>query len=134
MNTDNPYQSPESSAEGDTNASDTGANVCTIRPPYAWTACVIFIALGFLFFLDGQVFTNTLVFLGLMALSAFLWVPLLVWAKPNHRRFALWVICGHVILIVFFASGLPELHRRQQKFNNVRDQLRQGTHGQTPGK
>jgi hypothetical protein len=126
MHAANPYQSPESSSH---DVTDTGAR--PIRPPYMWSGILLVIGVCFLLLLNGQFFTNTLVFLGLVVLSTILWAPVLVRARQNdYRRLALYVIFGHLVLIVFFATGLPEYHRRQQRFNNMRNELRQGGFGQ----
>ncbi len=130
MNTDNPYESPESSQEGTTNTETP-----QIRPPYVWSGGLLFVGVCVLLLLNGQFFTNTLAFLGFVAVSTVIWIPLLVRSKDDdHRRIALYVIFAHLVLFIFFASAVPELRQRQQRMNDMRDQLREGTYGQTPGK
>lgn len=128
MNTENPDQSPRAATDGGTAANTSNRQM---RPPCAWSGVLLLVGAYFLLLLNGQVFTNTLVFVACMAGSAILWGPLLLRSRDeDHRRIALYVIFGHVILIILFASGLSELHRRQQEFNDTRSRLRKGGYDQ----
>lgn len=121
MNPTNPYQSPKTS-EG-------GTDDRTVQPkrlPVWWSGGLLFIGVCNLLLLNGQVFTNTVVFLVFVAISAVLWLPILVrFQDEDHRRIALYVLFAHAVLVVFFATGLPELKRSQERRNEMREELRQ---------
>ena len=126
MNTTNPYESPKASkgVSGDTIARPK-------RLPVWWSGGLLFIGVCNLLLLDGQFFTNTFVFLGFLTLSAIVWLPVLIRSKEgSRRRIALYVLFSHALLVVLFATGLPECYRRQQKFNEMRNQLRQSVDSQ----
>lgn len=121
MNSTNPYQSPETS-EG-------GTDDRTVRPkrlPVVWSSGLLFLGACNQLLLNGQVFTNTVVFLVFVAISAVLWLPILVRSQDeDHRRIALYVLFAHAVIFVLFATGLPELKRAQQRGNQIRQELRQ---------
>ena len=88
---------------------------------------VLLLACGlyFLLLLNGQHFTNAVVFCGCAAASALFWVPA---ARPaqhsDGRLLARSVIAGHLIAILHIGVSLPRRQRLQTGYNNVKDQLR----------
>jgi hypothetical protein len=109
----NPYKSPIASSE---NAVAGGA-ARSPRWPAVFSAVLILIGGCFLSLLNGQVFTNTLVFISCTALSATLWIPFATRSKERQRRLVgCLIIFGHLALIALFATNLPEKYRWQQRF------------------
>ena len=119
MTNDNPYDSPSS-------ASGRNAVSPATRPPYVSTMILIFVGGCFLLLLNGQVFTNTLVFLGFIAVSGTIWMCHAIWSRQNTRtRFRLYVLLVHVVVLIAFTFDLPAKYRYQQEFNKrVRDRSR----------
>lgn len=116
----NPFESPNASPEGPTPESESQLQ----RTPYVLTALLLSIGGCFLLLLNGQVFTNTLVFLACAAVSALLCLPTLLTPRsPDRRRLAFYVVIGHVAVILAIAVGLPGLHQKQQRFNDTRNEL-----------
>ncbi len=121
MSTDNPYQSPATASH----------NRIGLPPLIVWRSIVsgalLFVGVCFLLQMNGQTFTNALIFLALCGISLLIWTSLLV--APNHqldrRRLAFYVILGHVALIVAIAPNLPGQYRFQQKFNAAMESSRQ---------
>ena len=121
MNNDS-HESPETS---ETEATST--TTCFTRPPYTLSGVLLLIGICNLLLLNGQFFTNTVVFLAFVTLSAITWLPVLLRSKvEDHRRIALYVLFAHAVVVLFFATGLPDDYRRQHEFNKRRDGLRQG--------
>jgi uncharacterized membrane protein len=86
----------------------------------------LFIGGCFLLLLNGQVFTNAIVFLGFAVTSSVLWLPIIFRSKHNdHRRIAAWIFLGHLAVMIAFATGLPDKYDWQQKFNNAGNELRE---------
>lgn len=100
--------------------SETG-NPAVGRPPrplYAWTLILLFVGGCFLLLLNGQVFTNTLVFIGFTATSAMMWMRYALRSrKESSGRLGMYVLLAHVIVLFVCVLGLPEKHHWQQEFN-----------------
>jgi uncharacterized membrane protein YjjP (DUF1212 family) len=107
----NPYESPKSK-------SGVNAVARPLRPPYVWSVMLLFIGGCFLLLVNGQVFTNTLIFLGFGAVSGIMWIRYVVLAsKSAGARLGLYVLLAHVVVLIAFAAGLPGKYRWQQEFN-----------------
>jgi hypothetical protein len=107
----NPYESPN-------NESGVNAVARPLRPPYVWSVILLFIGGCCLLLLNGQVFTNTLIFLGFVALSGMMWIRYVVRVSENAgRRLGAYVLLAHVVVLIAFAAGLPRKYRGQQEFN-----------------
>ena len=99
-------------------------------PPRLLTGILLFVGTCFLLLLNGQHFTNRLIFLGFVAVSAFLWYRHRARnhsRDPNAGRFALLI---HLILLVAFAATLPDAYSRQNGFNNASKRIK--TQSQNP--
>ena len=123
MAEENPYVAPSSAAE---------SNAITDPPPRLLSGILLFVGTCFLLLLNGQHFTNRLVFLGLVAVSAFLWYRFRSRARahdPNAGRFALLI---HLILFLAFAVTLPDAYSRQSNFNNAINRLKPQSRTLTP--
>ncbi|MEM7316662.1 MAG: hypothetical protein AAF497_26310, partial [Planctomycetota bacterium] len=109
---ENPYVAPSAPA-AETEIIDQPS------PPRLLTGILLFVGTCFLLLLNGQHFTNRLIFLGFVAASALLWYRHRGRNRsrnPNAGRFALLI---HVILLVAFAATLPDAYSRQNGFNNA---------------
>ena len=121
MSISNPYKSPAALPD-----SREEAAARRLRRPFAWTGFLLFVGVIFLLLLNGQVFTNGIVFLGCAVLSATLWVPHLFPSPRNeHARLAFYILLAHLVLIATFASSLPSRYRWQQGFNDTINELRE---------
>lgn len=88
---------------------------------------MMLIAVGvvFLLLLNGRVFTNTVLFLACVGGSASLWLRALACSRSGaQRRLPILMLLLHVAVMAAFTSELPEAHRRQQRFNEKRQDLR----------
>lgn len=107
----NPYESPNS----ETGSAAVGRPP---RPLYAWTLFLLFVGGCFLLLMNGQVFTNTLVFLAFTATSAMMWTQYAFRSRQESSgRVDMYVLLAHVIVLIAFAIGLPGKYRWQQEFN-----------------
>ncbi len=119
MNANNPYRSPEASANGAPGA----PRRVVLR--FALTALLLMVGVGFLWLLNGQVFTNALIFLGFCTASLVVWIPLAVSSPDRGRRpLALLVIGVHVGLMLGIASSLPGRYEWQKEFNAKSESFR----------
>lgn len=90
-----------------------------LRRPYGWSALLIFIGLLFLCLLNGQVFTNRIVFLGCVTASTLLWGCFINRSlAPDHERSARLIVIIHGLILGAFSSGLSDLYHWQQRFND----------------
>ena len=97
-----------------------------LRRPYRWTALLIFIGLFFLCLLDGQVFTNRLIFLGCVAASGALWIRFIKRSPdPGIQLGVFLVLMLHVLILSLFSNGLPDLYRWQKRFNDRSHDIKQ---------
>lgn len=111
----NPYQSPSTTNHGR-------------RTPtwHRWrtptSVLLMVIATMFLLLLNGQEFTNSIVFLGCWITSLAIW---LTKATQKPRKIGLVLPIGlHVVMIAFVVSGLRGSYERQVKFNQRMNQIR----------
>ena len=74
------------------------------------------IGIVFLLLLNGQVFTNTLVFIGCVAASAVCWLPLMFDVDVRRRAAAL--IALHVFLLSIAVGFLPGNYQAQTRWND----------------
>ncbi len=101
-------------------------------PPRLLTGILLFVGTCFLLLLNGQHFTNRLIFLGSVAASTLLWYRYRVRnhsRAPNAGRFALLI---HLILLVTFAATLPDAYSRQNGFNNRIERIKTQPQSSTP--
>ena len=106
-------------------AANAGNMAKSPRRSIVFSSLLLFIGVVFLLLLDGQVFTNALVFLGLCTISSVLWLPLRVpTACKQHRRWVFYVLLGHLLVIIAFATGLRDRYHRQKTFNAAAERLR----------
>ena len=119
MAADNPNESPT--------AAGSNQNVAVQpKPPFVFSIGLCIFGMLFLLLLNGQVFTNALVFLACVFLSGLLWVRLLVRSVVDERRhLALKAVILHLMVLVGFSTGLPKKYRWQQRFNNSVNELRE---------
>jgi hypothetical protein len=122
MTSVNPHASPKA----------TTSKFWKTPPPtrLAFLVSGILLAFGvfFLLLLDGQVFTNTLVFLWLCTASCLVWVGMLpVLRGKDRERLATYVILAHVVLIAAFSLTLPAKSAWQRGFNNRARETREPT-------
>ena len=111
MADENPYAAPSTPAG--TAIADSHS------PPRVITGILLFIGTCFLLLLNGQHFTNRLVFLTLVAVSGSIWYRYRARAyshDPNAGRLSLML---HLILLVAFAVTLPDAFSRQNGFNSA---------------
>lgn len=112
----NPYVAPSKTALKDEPS-----------PPRLLTAALLFVGTYFLLLLNGQHFTNRLIFLGFVTASAFLWYRYrsrVHSRDSNTGRFALVI---HLILLVAFAATLPDAYSRQDDFNKAIKRIKNQT-------
>ena len=124
MSEENPYASPTSA---DTEiAHHSPVILCVV------TGILLLVGACFLLLMNGQHFTNRLIFLGFVSASGLLWLRFRVKSRsrdPNAGRFALLI---HLILLVAFAATLPDAYSRQSGFNNVINQFKTQSQTATP--
>lgn len=112
MADENLYVAPSSTAAGTAIADAPKA-------PRVLTAILLLVGTCFLLLLNGQHFTNRIVFLASVAASALLWIRYRTRAysyDSNAGKFALVI---HLILLIAFAATLPDAYWGQQDFNNT---------------
>ena len=89
-----------------------------------FSSLLLFVGVVFLLLLNGQVFTNAVVFLGLCTISSLLWLPLRVPTPcKQYRRWEFYVLLGHLLVIIAFATGLRDRYHRQKTFNAAAEKL-----------
>ncbi len=89
-----------------------------LRPPYFWSAVLLSIGGCFLLLLNGQVFTNALIFLGFATASGLLWIRYVVRrGEDATSRFGERVLLAHFVVLIAVVVGLPEKYRWQTAFN-----------------
>lgn len=113
----NPYVAPASPTLND---ESTGSS----SPPSVLSGILLFIGMCFLLLLNGQQFTNRLIFLGFVSASGFLWFRHRARnhsCDPNAGRFA---IAIHLILLIAFAATLPDAYSRQNDFNDAINRIK----------
>lgn len=117
---ENPYGAPSTTAV-------ESAIVEQPSSPLLISGILLFVGTCFLLLLNGQHFTNRLIFIGFVAASAFQWYRYrtLVHARDSDvGRFALLI---HLILLLALAATLPDAYSRQNDFNNAIERLRTQT-------
>ena len=121
MNDSNPYRSPRVSPDGAAGAPPR------VAPRFVLTGVLLTVGVAFLLLLNGQVFTNALVFLGFCTASLVAWIPLVVRSENRgQRRLAFYVIVFHVVLVLGTAPSLPRRYEWQKSFNAKIESFRQG--------
>ncbi|HUE72513.1 MAG TPA: hypothetical protein VMP01_16635 [Pirellulaceae bacterium] len=77
----------------------------------------------FLLLMNGQLFTNRLIFLGFCGASALLWL----WpALSREQRLARWIIGVHLVVMLATLVLLPASYEFQKEFNSKMEKLRAG--------
>jgi hypothetical protein len=118
VETENPYEPSETATQR------IATTPRPLRPPLVLSGVLLLIGACFLLLLNGQVFTNTLVFLGLCAASALLWIRFVSRSERNRlRRLAWYVVFGHIVLIVALVPGLRHKYAWQKGFNAKMESL-----------
>ena len=113
----NPYESPTAVASG-------GAVPRATKPPFVISIVLWVFGVFFLLLLNGQHFTNGLVFLGAIVVSGVLWTRYFV-RSNNRHRLATYALLFHLVIAVAVTTVLPKRYRRQQQFNNRINELRE---------
>ncbi len=109
----NPYESPHCE-------SGVKAVSCPAHPPYVASVILWLLGVFMLLLLNGQVFSNALVFLGLVAMSAIMWGRLLIRRNRSiQRRLAVCVLIAHFVVLFIVAIVLPSRFRQQQEHNRT---------------
>jgi len=106
----NPYDAPEPTSM---------ATAALLSPPRIVSSVFFVIGTLCLLLLNGQHFTNSMVFLAFVTASGFLWLRFLLRNRsrdPDAGRFAVLV---HVVVFFAVAATLPNAYERQKKFNNA---------------
>jgi hypothetical protein len=107
----NPYESSK-------HESSVNAVARPLRPPYVCSVLFLFTGGCFLLLLNGQLFTNTLIFLGFAAVSGMMWIRYVLRAGKNAgTRLGVYVLLAHVVVLIVLMAGLPGKYRRKQEFN-----------------
>jgi hypothetical protein len=81
------------------------------------SSVLLLVGTGFFLLLDGQVFTNSLIFLGCWGASLAIWLSR---RKKPRGIGTLFVILLHMAIIGLVLLCLPENYRWQQRFNQKR--------------
>ena len=106
---ENPYSSPSTTGE---------ASIALIpSAPRTITGGLLFAGTLFLLLMNGQHFTNRIIFLGFVAASAFLWYRFRVRARSQNPKAGRFALIAHLILLVAFAATLPSAYSKQAGFN-----------------
>src|SRR4029453_5762450 len=118
MSGDNPYKSPAHAPHDSVVAAPDMRGRTAIS--------FVLIVVGFLVLLlqNGQIFTSALVFLALSAMSLMVWVSVLI-SRVDWRRFAVFIIGAHLILMLSCEFSLPDGFAFQRRFNLKMEQIRQ---------
>lgn len=74
-----------------------------------------------LLLLNGQYFTNAVVSMSLIALSAVAWLSLT--AIPQWRSIAWCMVVVHGLILAAVVQKLPELHGKQARFNEMMNEM-----------
>ncbi|MFO0914068.1 MAG: hypothetical protein U0795_14005 [Pirellulales bacterium] len=83
------------------------------------------IGVVFLLLLNGQIFTNAVVFLCLCLMSCLLWISVgAQLPQRGDRRIVRYVVLGHIAIIVAVSLTLPGRYQWQAGFNARVEQLR----------
>ena len=72
-----------------------------------------------LLLLNGQHFTNTLIFLGCVVISGLLWTRFYFSSKNDTQQSGRVAVLFHVVIIFAGAVTLPKCYHAQMKFNNM---------------
>lgn len=112
MNTGNPYKSPRAAG------SAPGDRPMNVPVRVGLSALLALPGILFLLLLNGQVFTNALVFLALWTASLAVWAPAAIRRRAGRRRrLAVYVILGHLAFMLAIGVSLPRRYRWQKAFN-----------------
>ncbi len=77
--------------------------------------------------LNGQTYSNAIVFLAFCVASSAPWVPLAFQSQHRPRRaLAVCILIGHLILLAIVAQSLPRRAEFQRTFNENVQKLRTG--------
>ena len=87
------------------------------------SSLLLFIGGMSLLLLNGQVFTNSLVFLGLCMLSGLIWLPLAVRRRPWHLL-GCCVVAVHVAILLGVLCYLPSAYKFERAFDAKMEQIR----------
>ena len=111
MADENPYSSP----------STTGVTSVILDPsaPRAISGGLLFAGTLFLLLMNGQHFTNRVIFLGFVAASTFLWYRFRVRARSQNPKAGRFALIVHLILLAAFAATLPDAYSQQTSFNKA---------------
>jgi len=118
MQGDNPYQSPTIAPD------QPMVHAPNPRGRIAVSLLAVLLGCVCMLLLNGQTFTNALVFLALATLSLLIWISILA-SSRRLRRLSIWVIAGHVVIMLFVVVSLPDRHGFQERFNRKMREIRQ---------
>lgn len=117
MADENPYVAPSTT-------------VNTPSPPRLLTGILLLVGTSFLLLLNGQHFTNRLIFLGFTSTSGLVWYWYREHAISRDSSAGRLALLIHLILLIAFAATLPDAYSRQNAFNNSIKHIK--THSQAP--
>ena len=104
MNDENPYASP--SAE----SSDGAKEKHPPTIPYVWTLLLFVVGGSFLGLMNGQVFSNGLIFLAFVAASAYLWLRHRNRVEDSKLQGrAAFIVLLHVVFMVLLVGGVAAI-------------------------
>jgi hypothetical protein len=113
MMTPHPYEALGANTDVPTSDAAQG-----LQKESVWTVILLGIGGCFLLLLNGQVFTNTLIFLGFALASSSTWLRAAIRSQQSrNQRLAFYVLFGHVFFIIVFAADMPDKYHWQQRFN-----------------
>jgi len=101
--------------------------VVPLRPTVVSSAVVLLVGTFFLLQLDGQVYTNVLIFLVCAVVIAGLWTRFHYRTNsPLKRKIAYAVVGLHGLVILIGIMALPHNYDYQQGFNKTMERARNG--------
>ncbi len=112
----NPYDAP---------ASNSMAAAVLHSPPRTFSSVLFVIGTLCFLLLNGQHFTNRMIFLAFVAASGLLWLRFHLRNRTRDADAGRFALLVHVVVFLAVAATLPNAYERQQKFNNA---VKHGTH------
>ena len=119
MNSENPFRAPLT------------AHVTAVRhsatpfwPVAIVSSVLVCIAVAFELLLNGQVYTNRLISIGLFGISAMLWLLILMTANSTRKVLTSLILVLHIALLTTLIMGLSNAHDAQIEFNAKTEKLR----------
>lgn len=95
-----------------------------LKPPRLLSGILLTVGTLFLLLLNGQHFTNRVIFVAFVASSAFLWFRFRLSNASNDSVTGRIPLLIHVAVFVIFSATLPDAYRQQEKFNTRSDRIK----------